>query len=427
MSFTSIQEILEGKHDSRFVSIRGWVYRKRESRKTIFLVIRDSTGTIQCTVKEGTKGWRDAERITIESSTILRGTVKKDKRAPDGFEVSADEVEIIGLAERFPISKDLSEEFLRDIRHLWLRSRRMNLIMRLRSSVLNLVHEFFRKSGFIEISPPMFITSACEGGATLFGAKYFDSDLYLTQSAQLYSEVLIYSLEKVYTCAPSFRAEKSRTIRHLCEYWHVEPEWAFADMNDVIRVEEELISFICGKVLESNKRMLSELQVDTEKLEEIKPPFPRITYTQSIERLQNKGFDLKWGEDLGFDEEKALADDFGRPFFIFDYPRKIKAFYCKTYRNDPEIAMSVDLLVPRVGELTTGGAREDSKEELIKRIKESGLRLKDYEWYIDMRRFGSVPHVGFGLGVERLLMWVLDLDNIIDAIPFPRTLRRNYP
>jgi asparaginyl-tRNA synthetase len=427
MSFTSIQEILEGKHDSKFVCIRGWVYRKRESRKTIFLVIRDSTGTIQCTVKEGTKGWRDAERITIESSTILRGTVQKDKRAPDGFEVSTNEMEIIGLAERFPISKDLSEEFLRDIRHLWLRSRRMNLIMRFRSSVLNLVHEFFRKSGFTEISPPMFITSACEGGATLFSAKYFDSDLYLTQSAQLYSEVLIYSLEKVYTCAPSFRAEKSRTIRHLCEYWHVEPEWAFADMNDVIRVEEELISFICGKVLESNKRMLSELKVDTEKLKKIEPPFPRITYTQSIERLQNKGFDLEWGEDLGFDEEKALADDFGRPFFIFDYPRKIKAFYCKTYRNDPEIAMSVDMLVPRVGELTTGGAREDNKEELIKRIKESGLRLKDYEWYIDMRRFGSVPHVGFGLGVERLLMWMLDLDNIIDAIPFPRTLRRNYP
>lgn len=427
MSFISIQEILEGKHDDEVVCIRGWVYRKRESRKTIFLVLRDSTGTIQCTIKEGTKGWRDAERITIESSTILRGTVKRDKRAPDGFEVSTNELEIIGLAERFPISKDLSEEFLRDIRHLWLRSRRMNLIMRLRSSVLSFVHEFFRKSGFVEISPPMFITSACEGGATLFNAKYFDSDLHLTQSAQLYSEVLIYSLEKVYTCAPSFRAEKSRTIRHLCEYWHVEPEWAFADMDDVIRVEEELITFICGKVLESSTRMLSELKVDTKKLAEVKPPFPRITYTQSIERLQNKGFDLKWGEDLGFDEEKALAEDFGRPFFIFDYPRKIKAFYCKTYETDPEIAMSVDMLVPRVGELTTGGAREDNKEELVKRIKESGLRLKDYDWYVDMRRFGSVPHVGFGLGVERLLMWMLDLDNIIDAIPFPRTLRRNYP
>lgn len=427
MSFTSIQEILEGKHDGEYICIRGWVYRKRESRKTIFLVIRDSTGTIQCTVKEGTKGWVEAERITIESSTVIRGTVKKDKRAPDGFEVSTNEMEIIGLAERFPISKDVSEEFLRDIRHLWLRSRRMNLIMRLRSRVLDLVHEFFRESGFIEISPPMFITSACEGGATLFSAKYFDSDLYLTQSAQLYSEVLIYSLEKVYTCAPSFRAEKSRTIRHLCEYWHVEPEWAFADMNDVIRVEEELISFICRKVLENNNREISELEVDTEKLREIKPPFPRITYTQSIEQLQDKGFDIKWGEDLGFDEEKALADDFEKPFFVFDYPRKIKAFYCKTYRNNPEIAMSVDMLVPRVGELTTGGAREDDKEELIKRIKESGLRLEDYEWYIDMRRFGSVPHVGFGLGVERLLMWMFDLDNIIDAIPFPRTLRRNYP
>jgi asparaginyl-tRNA synthetase len=427
MSFTPIQDILTGKYKGEQVNIRGWVYRKRESKKTIFLLIRDATGVIQTTAKKGTEAWKEAEKITIESSVKLSGVVKKDKRALGGYEIAVAEIEIIGLAETFPIAKDLSEEFLRDIRHLWLRSRKMNLVMRIRSKVLWLMHKFFRERDFIEISPPMFITSACEGGATLFSAKYFDRDLYLTQSAQLYSEILIYSLEKVYTCAPSFRAEKSRTIRHLTEYWHVEPEWAFADMDDVMEIEEQLVNYVCQKTAESCKQELEELNVDSEKLLQIKLPFPRITYKEAIERLQKRGFDIKWGEDMGYDEEKALAEDFRHPFFVYDYPKEIKAFYCKTYRDKPEIAMSVDLLVPKVGEITTGGAREDDKDELIKRIKEAGLQVEDYDWYIDMRRYGTVPHAGFGLGVERLLMWMLELDNIIDAIPFPRTIRRSYP
>ncbi len=427
MSFTPIKEILEGKHEDEHVGIRGWVYRKRESKETIFLLIRDATGIIQSTVKQGTKAWKEAQKITIESSTTLSGLARKDQRAPGGYEVAAERMAIIGLAETFPIAKDLSEDFLRDVRHLWLRSRKMNLVMRIRSEVLWLMHEFFRKRGFTEISPPMFITSACEGGATLFSAKYFEQDLYLTQSAQLYSEILIYSLEKVYTCAPSFRAEKSRTIRHLCEYWHVEPEWAFADMNDVMQVEEELISYVCQKIAERCSRELKELGVDIQKLLRIKPPFPRITYKEAIERLQKKGFDIEWGVDMGFDEEKALAEDFQAPFFVYDYPKEIKAFYCKTYRDKPEIAMSVDMLVPKIGELTTGGSREDDKDELVRRIKETGLKVEDYDWYIDMRRYGTVPHAGFGLGVERFLMWILELDNIIDAIPFPRTMRRSYP
>ena len=427
MSFTPIQDILAGKHESEQISIRGWVYRKRESKKTIFLLIRDATGIIQSTIKEGTQAWKEAEKITIESSTTLSGTVKKDNRAPGGYEISTNEITIIGLAETFPIAKDQSEEFLRDVRHLWLRSRKMNLIMRVRSEVLWLIHKFFREKDFIEISPPMFITSACEGGATLFETKYFDRDLFLTQSAQLYSEILIHSLEKVYTCAPSFRAEKSRTIRHLCEYWHVEPEWAFADMDDVMQIEEELVSYVCRKVAKRCKRELQELGVDPKKLLKIKPPFPRITYKEAIVKLRKKGLDIKWGEDLGYDEEKALAEGFKGPFFVYDYPKEIKAFYCKTYRDKPGIAMSVDMLVPRIGELTTGGAREDDKDELIRRVKELGLQVEDYDWYIDMRRYGTVPHAGFGLGVERLLMWMLDLDNIIDTIPFPRTLRRSYP
>ncbi|UCB61407.1 MAG: asparagine--tRNA ligase [Candidatus Bathyarchaeota archaeon] len=427
MYITPIQEIFTGNCKDNCVNIRGWVYRKRTSKKTIFLLIRDATGIIQTTSKKGTEAWKEAGKITIESSLKLSGTVKEDERAPGGYEITTSKIDIIGLSETFPIGKDQSEEFIRDIRHLWLRSRKMNLIMRIRSEVLRFMHTFFRERGFIEISPPMFITSACEGGATLFRTKYFDRDLYLTQSAQLYSEILIYSLEKIYTCAPSFRAEKSRTIRHLTEYWHIEPEWAFADMDDVMKIEEELVSYVCQETAEVCRRELEELGIDPKKLLQIRPPFPRITYKEAIERLHRKGFKVSWGEDMGYDEEKALAEDFNRPFFVHDYPKEIKAFYCKTYRDRPEIAMSVDLLVPRVGEITTGGAREDDRDELIKRIRESGLREEDYDWYIDMRRYGSVPHVGFGLGVERLLMWMLELDNIIDAIPFPRSIRRSYP
>ncbi|TET56439.1 asparagine--tRNA ligase [Candidatus Bathyarchaeota archaeon] len=427
MSFVPIQEILAGKCEGKQISVRGWIFRKRESKKTIFLLVRDATGTIQSIVKEGTPAWREAQKITIESSVTLDGVVRKDERAPGGYEIPTQQMSIIGLAETFPITKDQSPEFLRNVRHLWLRSRKMNLIMRIRSEVLGQIHCFFRKNGFIEISPPMFITSACEGGSTLFSTKYFNNDLFMTQSAQLYSEVLIYSLEKVYTCAPSFRAEKSRTIRHLCEYWHVEPEWAFADMDDVMSVEEDLVSYVCQTIVNQCSQELEELGVNTERLLEVQKPFPRITYREAIERLQKRGFDIKWGEDMGYDEEKVLAEEFKEPFFVFDYPREIKAFYCKTYKDQPEIAMSVDMLVPKVGELTTGGAREDDKDKLIKRIQDSGLRVDDYNWYIDLRRYGTVPHVGFGLGVERLIMWMLNLDNIMDAIPFPRTPRRFFP
>jgi asparaginyl-tRNA synthetase len=427
MRFTPIQDIIAGKYDGKHVAIRGWVYRKRESKDVIFLIFRDATGIIQCTVKKGSKQWDDAEKVTIESSVALSGTVRPDKRAPGGFELSADSLQIIGLAEIFPISKDKSEDFLRDVRHLWLRSRKMNLIMRIRSEVLRFIHEFFRKKGFIEVSPPMFISSACEGGSTLFGLKYFDQDLYLTQSAQLHLEALIYSLEKVYTVAPSFRAEKSRTIRHLTEYWHVEPEQAFADIDDMMRLEEDLVSYVCQKVAKDYKKELEELGVSPEKLASVKPPFSRITYTDAVEMLNRKGVKVKWGKDFGFDEERKLAEEFGKPFFVYAYPKQTKAFYCKTYQDNPELAMSADLLVPNIGEITTGGSRVDDKDELIARMKELGLKEEDYEWYIDLRRYGTVPHAGFGLGVERLLTWMLDLENVIDSIPFPRTTRRFYP
>ncbi len=426
MSFTPIEDVLDGRCEGKQVRVKGWIYRKRKSKDIIFLIIRDATGIVQCTVKKDSTAWTNAEKVTIESSVTLSGTVSRDERAPGGFEVSAGQLNIVGLAETFPVTKDQSEEFRRNVRHLWLRSRRMNTIMKIRGETLRFVHEFFRKKGFFEVSPPMFISSACEGGATLFGLKYFDNDLYLTQSAQLHLEALIQSMEKVYCVAPSFRAEKSRTIRHLAEYWHVEAEEAFSTMDDLMRLEEDLVSHVCQNVAKQCRKELKTLEVNAGKLAKIKPPFSRITYNEAIQMLHKKSFKIEWGEDFGFDEEKALAEEFG-PLFVYAYPKKIKAFYCKTHRENPEMVMSVDLIVPNIGELSTGGAREDDKKELLKRLKEFGLKQEDYEWYIDLRRYGTVPHTGFGLGVERLLAWMLDLENIMDTIPFPRTTRRFYP
>jgi asparaginyl-tRNA synthetase len=427
MDLVKIRDVLDGCCEDKKIKIRGWVYRKREGKELIFLLVRDSTGFIQCTVKKDSPAWSEAERLTIESSLVLEGAAKPDKRAPGGYEISTESISIIGLAELFPITKDKSEQFIRDVRHLWLRSRQMNLVMKIRADVLEFTRDFFKSQDFTEVSPPMFISAAVEGGSTLFGLKYFDHDLYLTQSSQLYLEILIYSLEKVYCIAPSFRAEKSRTIRHLTEYWHIEGEWPFADMHDLMRFEEELMAHICQQTADKCKKELEELGADISKLASVKTPFPKITYTKAVELLRKKGAKFQWGDDFGYEDEKTLADEFGKPFFVYDYPTAIKAFYCKTHRDRPEVAMSVDMLVPRIGEISTGGAREDDKEVLIKRIRQMGLKEEDYDWYVDLRRYGTVPHVGFGLGLERLLAWMLDLENVIDTIPFPRTTRRFYP
>ncbi|MGD8505488.1 MAG: asparagine--tRNA ligase [Candidatus Bathyarchaeota archaeon] len=427
MSFTPIQEILTEQYEGKQVSIRGWIYRKRETKQTIFLIVRDGSSIVQCTAKVGTPSWKDASRVTIESSVTLSGIVTRDKRAPGGFEVAVNDLEIVGLAEAFPITRDKSEEFLRDVRHLWLRSRKMNAILKVRSEVLKFVHECFKEQSFIEVSPPMFISSAVEGGATLFGLKYFDRDMYLTQSAQLHLEALIHSYEKVYCIAPSFRAEKSRTIRHLTEYWHVEAEEAFTTLDDLMRLEENLVSYICQETAKQCRSELELVGIDTSALSQVKTPFPRITYNEAIEKLHEKGFKIPWGEDLGFNEEKALGAEYEKPFFIHAYPKKIRAFYVKAYPDNPKLVMSVDLLVPHIGELATGGARVDDQDELMRNLEEFGLPKESYSWYIDLRKYGTVPHTGFGMGVERLLAWMLNLGNIMDAIPFPRTIRRAYP
>jgi len=431
MSFTnvSIREALQLPEGSK-ARIRGWVYRRRIYGDKAFVVVRDSTGIMQTVVAKGsTIDFEKAENITIESAIEVEGTVKNDPRAPGGKELRVTSFKIISKAEPFPITASASREFLLDIRHLWVRSRKMTAIFKVRNTVFRAIHDYFKNKGYYEVQCPMFITAAVEGGATLFEVDYFrERKVYLTQSSQFYLEALIYSLEKVYTVAPSFRAEKSRTRRHLTEFWHAEAEAAWAGLNDMMKVEEELITYIVEKVLEENQQELEFLKRDISALERVKSPFPRISYTEAVEMLKRKGIEVEWGEDLGADEERALTQEFEKPFFIYGYPVKAKAFYHKTDPQNPEVTLSADLLAPEgYGEIIGGGERIADKNELIQKIKDFGLNPDDYQWYIDLRKYGSVRHAGFGLGIDRTVMWICGLDHIIDAIPFPRTIRRIYP
>jgi len=422
MDFTHIKDVLKGKLTGEEVLLRGWIYRKREQKEIVFLVLRDSTGIIQLACK----GIEEARRVTIESSVEVSGTVKEDKRAPGGFEIDVKKLKIIGLAERFPIAKDLSEEYVRDIRHLWLRSRKITNALKIRSEVFFAIHEFFREKGYVEFQSPSIISAACEGGSTLFEIKYFDKKAYLTQSWQLYAEAGIQALEKIYTIAPSFRAEKSRTRRHLSEYWHAEVEAAWMEMEDCMKLAEDLICFVAKKIAERCEDELKFFKRDPKDLL-IEPPFERKSYDEVIKILQKKGFKIKWGEDLGADEEKALAEGYKKPLIVYGYPVKCKAFYHMPDPKNPKVTRSFDVIAPEVGELVGGGQRIHDKEQLIKKIKDFGLDPKEYDWYIDLRRYGTVPHSGFGLGIERLIMWIAGIPHIMDTIPFPRTMTRVYP
>jgi len=367
--------------------------------------------------------------LTIESSIWAKGVVVEDPRAPGGREIRVEKLGVYNIAEYFPITKTASREFLLDVRHLWIRSRKMNSILKIRHEVFKAIREYFENNGYIEVQAPTFITAAVEGGATLFPVKYFDKKgIFLTQSAQFYLEALIYSLEKVYTIAPSFRAEKSRTRRHLTEFWHAEAEIAWSGLSDILRIQEELVYYIVKRVLEKRIEELNMLKRDIDKLELIHPPFERIPYDEVIQRLQEKGFNIKWGDDLGADEERALTMEYEEPFFVVGFPEETKAFYHKNDPNRPEITLSADMLAPEgYGEIIGGGERIEDAEELINKIRRFGLNPQDYKWYIDLRRLGSVPHAGFGLGIDRVVMWICGLDHIVEAIPFPRTIRRVYP
>jgi asparaginyl-tRNA synthetase len=412
------------------ITIKGWIYRKRSSGGKIFAVIHDHTGTLQCVIDKSAISadkWDSIEKAYLESSIIVEGSLRKDERAPGGVELDVKELEVLHSGEQFPITEYQSAEFLLDVRHLWLRSQRMRLIMRARSHVFSYLREFLDRQKFYEVTPPLLTISAGETGANLFEVEYFDKKLYLTESSQLYSEAMVYSLGKVYTLAPSYRAEKSRTVKHLAEYWHLEPEMAYYNNEMSMRLQAQLISHVANRLAKKDAEILKGLNVEPEYLAKIKPPFKKITYDKAMEKLAELGSDKKWGDDFGVEEEKLLTQDEEKPIFVYNWPQEIKAFYMPVNRDGKTVACA-DLLAPKGhGEIIGGSERIWKEDELVARMKYKGINIENYKWYIDLRKYGSVPHAGFGLGVERVIKWMLNLDHIRDAIPFPRMINRMYP
>ncbi len=429
MSTDGIVKIRDVKVPGETYTIRGWVYRKRIHGKATFIVLRDETGVLQCVHHPNLNPQvQIPENLGIESSVKITGLAKEDKRAPGGIELEITGFELIGPSHMFPITKDQSVEVLLDNRHLWIRSRKLTQIMQVKAEVVRAAREWFYENGYTETFPPILVGSACEGGATLFSLKYFDRMAYLSQSAQLYLEALIFALGDVYSITPSFRAEKSRTVRHLTEYWHIEAECPFKGLEEIMQVQEHLFSYICKTVAEKMPDAISSLGRDPDYLLSIRPPFKRITYDEAVKIVQEKGIDMRPGTDFGAPAERALSNHFDRPFFIYRYPEEIKPFYVKRDPDNPGYVLSADLMAPEgYGEMTTGGAREEDLDNIIERVKAEGFDPADYQWYLDLRRYGSVPHSGFGLGTERLVWWLLKLDHIRDACAFPRVLNRVTP
>lgn len=432
-NYTKIEEILKGNKNDQTIKLRGWIYRTRSSGNIVFIVLRDVTDTLQVTVKKGNlvdSQFEDAEKALIESSVEIKGEVKEDKRAPGGYEVKATEFKVLNFAENFPIVKDQSTEFLLDQRHLWLRSQHLNSVFKIRSTVVGAIHDFFRKNDFHEFDAPVLQPSQCEGGSTLFEVKYYDDKTYLSQSWQLYAEAAVFSLERVYNMGPTFRAEKSKTSRHLSEFWMAEMEAAWMELHDVTEMAKEEISYILKKVLEKNQKELEKLGQDIKKLKKIsEKPYPTITYKEALKILKEKeNMDIEWGKDLRTIEENRLMNHFDTPVVVTNYPLETMAFYKPPDPNDPETALCFDMLAPEeYGEIVGGSERSEDVEYMKKRLKQEGEDIKNYEWYFDLRRYGSVPHSGYGVGVERVVAWICGLDSIKDAIPFPRTMTRYTP
>ncbi|MCG2827116.1 MAG: asparagine--tRNA ligase, partial [Thermoplasmatales archaeon] len=424
--FISIKDILAGKYENQEVNVRGWIYRTRSSGKLAFVTLRDASGIIQATVAKNDveeKDFENAKKALIESSVAVKGVIAKDERAPGGYEIRAKKFELVGKSDVFPITEYQSEEFLLDKRHLWIRSRELTNVMKIKADLLKYIREWFNENNFYEVTPPTITPNACEGGTTLFEFNYFDKKAYLSQSAQLYLEALIYSLERVWSLTPSFRAEKSKTRRHLAEYWHLEAEEAWVGNEENMRIQEELISYICQGLAKNNRDELEFFKRKTETLKNIEPPFERIKYENAVEILKNKDFDFNYGMDFGTKEESALCSDIEKPVFITNFPKTIKPFYMK--EADEKTYLCADLLAPEgYGEIIGGSERETDYNKLVERMKQQNMSMKDYEWYLDLRKYGSVQHSGFGLGVERIVRWVCKLEHIRDATPFPRTINR---
>ena len=434
------------QHEGERVTLEGWVYNHTDTGKLIFVWVRDGTGFAQCVFFEADASpelFEAARSLTYESSVRITGTVRQDDRAPGipgGYEVGAEGLEILQVAEDYPIQpKEHGIDFLMENRHLWIRSQRQWAVLRVRATVIRAIRDWLEDHGFINMDTPILTPAACEGTTTLFETEYFGDLAYLAQSGQLYNEADIYAFGRVYCFGPTFRAEKSKTRRHLTEFWMVEPEAAFCDMDQLMEIEEEFVSYIVQTCLERRSQELEILGRDTARLEKVEPPFPRISYDEALDiiaDIREKTDDeelkellrIEWGDDFGSPHETELTERFEKPVFVYGYPTKAKAFYMEPWPDRPEVSKSVDLLAPEgYGEVTGGSERISDLDLLLQRLDEWGLPREAFEWYVDLRRYGSVPHSGFGLGLERTVTWICGIDHLRETIPFPRTLTRVYP
>lgn len=418
-----------GKYEGQEITLQGWMYNKRSSGKLHFLQLRDGTGEIQAVVFKGNVPddvFEAADKITQESSVEIKGTVKKHDRSKIGYEIDAVDVKVLSPSVDYPITpKEHGTHFLMEHRHLWLRSLRQNAILRVRHRIIKSVRDFFDNKDFTLVDAPIFTPNACEGTTNLFEVDYFDDKAYLTQSGQLYMEAAAMAMGKVYCFGPTFRAEKSKTRRHLTEFWMVEPEVAFIDIYEDMDLAEEFVEYIVQQVLEHNRADLEFLGRDISKLEKVKRPFPRISYDEAIEILHKKGNDTPWGEDFGGDEETLISEEFDKPVMIHHYPMKVKAFYMK---QEGDKAACVDMIAPEgYGEIIGGGQREEDLNKILEKIKEQGLNPEVFDWYLDLRKYGSVKHAGFGLGIERTVSWICGVPHVRETIPFPRLMDRIKP
>lgn len=431
MQKTTIAEVKN--YVEQDVKIGVWLANKRSSGKIQFLQLRDGTGFIQGVLVKNEvseEAWEKASSLTQESSFYVVGTVREDHRSPSGFELTVKDLDVIQVAKDYPITpKEHGIEFLMDNRHLWLRSSRQHAILRIRNEVIRATYAFFNEQGFTKVDPPILTGSSAEGTTDLFHTKYFDRDAYLSQSGQLYMEAAAMAFGKVFSFGPTFRAEKSKTRRHLIEFWMIEPEMAFTDHEESLVIQENFVSYVVQSVLENCKMELKTLDRDVSKLESIKAPFPRISYDDAIQLLKDKGFDdIEWGEDFGAPHETAIAESFDKPVFITKYPTSIKSFYMKPDPEREDVVLCADLIAPEgYGEIIGGSQRIDDLELLEERYKAHHLTDPAYQWYLELRRYGSVPHSGFGLGLERTVAWISGTEHVRETIPFPRLLNRIYP
>jgi asparaginyl-tRNA synthetase len=421
------------QYDGQLVTLKGWLHNRRSSGKIHFLTVRDGTGFIQVVMTRqavGDEAFARADHLGQETSLIVHGAVRQDSRAPGGYEIDATGYEVVGDSQDYPITpKEHGIDYLLDRRHLWLRTPRQQAIVRVRHEIIDAVRSFFNERGFVLVDTPIFTPSACEGTTTLFPVQYFEEQMaYLTQSGQLYNEANAMALGRVYCFGPTFRAEKSKTRRHLTEFWMVEPEMAYATLDDAIEVGEGLIAYIVQRVLQKRRRELAALGRDISKLESVRAPFPRISYDEAVEILRQHGQPFEWGGDFGGPDETILSSQYDRPVCVHRFPSAIKAFYMKPDPQRPELALGVDFLAPEgYGEVIGGGERLADYDLLLERIREHQLPQEAFEWYLDLRRYGSVPHAGFGMGIERVVAWICGTEHIRETIPYPRMIYRLYP